>query len=59
MGHTQTMQIFKSILLEAHENKHQQRNHTLGNQQKEMCKKLKKNGLMREHIYEKKIGTNF
>jgi hypothetical protein len=59
MGDTQTMQIFKSILLEAHENKYQQRNHTLGNQQKEICKKLKKNGLMREHISKNKIVRSF
>jgi hypothetical protein len=48
------MQIFNPILQEANENKHKQRNHTLDDQQKEMYKKLKKNGLMREHVFEKK-----
>jgi hypothetical protein len=43
--------MFNPILQEANENKHKQDNHTLDDQEKEIHKKLKKNGLMREHIF--------
>jgi hypothetical protein len=48
------MKIFNPILQEANGNKHKKRNHTLYDQQKEMYKKLKKNGLMREQVFLKR-----